>query len=81
MVIKEWSASLSTAYENLIKCLNHHHYSCINAYAATNPAEFFAVISEYFFCAPELLHTNFPDIYKQLLLYYRQDTLSRHLHL
>ena len=81
MVIKAWSATLSTAYESLIRRLNLHHSSCINAYAATNPAEFFAVISEYFFCAPEVLHTNFPDIYKQLLLYYRQDTLSRHLNL
>ncbi len=77
MVIKDWSTSLSIAYENLSSRINHHHAGCINAYAATNPAEFFAVISEYFFCAPAVLNTHFPDIYKQLCLYYRQDTLSR----
>lgn len=77
MVIKDWSESLSSAYEKLINRIEHHHSSCINAYAATNPAEFFAVISEYFFCAPEVLQMHFPDIYKQLSLYYRQDTLSR----
>jgi hypothetical protein len=27
--------------------------------------------------APEILHIHFPDIYKQLTHYYRQDTLPR----
>jgi Mlc titration factor MtfA (ptsG expression regulator) len=57
--------------------MEHHHPTCINSYATTNPAEFFAVISEYFFCAPEILNIHFPDIYKQLTHYYRQDTLPR----
>jgi Mlc titration factor MtfA (ptsG expression regulator) len=77
MVIKEWSESLGAAYKYLISRMEHHHPTCINSYATTNPAEFFAVISEYFFCAPEILHIHFPDIYKQLTLYYRQDTLPR----
>ncbi len=77
MAIKEWSTSLSAAYDSLCRRLNHHDTCCINAYATTNPAEFFAVITEYFFCAPDILNTHFPDIYKQLLLYYRQDTLMR----
>ncbi|MDD2800846.1 MAG: zinc-dependent peptidase [Methylococcales bacterium] len=29
--------------------MEYHHHACINSYAATIPAEFFAIISEYFF--------------------------------
>ena len=77
MVITEWSTSLSAAYESLVQRVEHHHRACINPYAATSPAEFFAVISEYFFCAPEILHTHFADVYQQLQLYYRQNPLLR----
>lgn len=37
--------------------------SDINPYAATNQAEFFAVISEYFFERPEQLEQNHPELY------------------
>jgi Mlc titration factor MtfA (ptsG expression regulator) len=77
MVVIEWSSSLSAAYESLVRQVEHHHRACINPYAATSPAEFFAVISEYFFCAPEVLHTHFADVYQQLKLYYRQNPLQR----
>lgn len=42
------------------------HGSDIDSYGATNPAEFFAVISEYFFEQPGLLRTNHPDLYQTL---------------
>ena len=74
MAIIEWSTLLSAAYESLVHQVEHHHHACINPYGATSPAEFFAVISEYFFCAPEILHTHFANVYRQLRLYYRQDT-------
>lgn len=44
MVIKDWSESLSSAYEKLINRIEHHHSNCINAYAATNPAEFLQLL-------------------------------------
>lgn len=77
MAIPEWTTALSVAYEDLVGRVEHHHRACINPYAATNPAEFFAVISEYFFCAPDILHSSFPDVYHQLKLYYRQNPLLR----
>jgi Mlc titration factor MtfA (ptsG expression regulator) len=77
MAVAEWTAKLSEAYESLVRRVEHHHRICINPYAATSPAEFFAVISEYFFCAPETLHTHFADVYRQLQLYYRQNPLLR----
>ena len=77
MALIEWSTSLSAAYESLIQRVEHHQHACINLYAATSPAEFFAVISEYFFCAPEILHKHFVDVYLQLQHYYRQNPLLR----
>jgi len=49
----------------------------IDPYAAENPAEFFAVTSEYFFSAPDVLHRAFPEVYAQLADFYRQDPLAR----
>lgn len=40
--------------------------SDIDPYGATNEAEFFAVVSEYFFERPKLLKEKHPDLYKLL---------------
>ncbi len=49
MVRQQWTNAFSNAFEYLQQQLDHHHHPYINSYAATNPAEFFAVVSEYFF--------------------------------
>jgi Mlc titration factor MtfA (ptsG expression regulator) len=75
MSVPQWTEVLSKAYEKLTQQLDQHHYGCINPYAATSPAEFFAVVSEYFFCLPAELQKHFPSVYDQLQLYYRQDPI------
>lgn len=45
----------------------------MDAYAATNAAEFFAVTSEAFFVRPQPLAADYPEVYRLLALYYRQD--------
>ncbi len=45
----------------------------IDPYAAENPAEFFAVCSEVFFEAPEVLAQSFPAVFAQLALFYKQN--------
>ena len=40
--------------------------SDINPYGATNEAEFFAVVSEYFFERPKLLQEKHPELYRLL---------------
>jgi Mlc titration factor MtfA (ptsG expression regulator) len=75
MPVAAWSTALSTAYEQLLRRVDHHHRTGLDPYAADSPAEFFAVASEYFFCAPEILHTEFAAVYEQLSLYYRQNPL------
>lgn len=46
--------------------------SDIDPYGTTNEAEFFAVVSEYFFERPELLETRHPDLYKLLTEVFKQ---------
>ncbi len=48
----------------------------IDPYAAENPAEFFAVCSEVFFEAPEVLAASFPAVFEQLVLFYKQNTIK-----
>jgi len=45
--------------------------SDIDMYGATNHAEFFAVISEYFFEQPERLKRSHPELYDMLGRIYR----------
>ncbi len=49
----------------------------IDPYAAEDPAEFFAVLSEVFFADPRLLHGEYPSVYQLLRMFYRQDPISR----
>lgn len=48
----------------------------LDPYAASDPAEFFAVASEVFFLAPLPLHEDYPEVYRLLARYYRQETLA-----
>lgn len=49
----------------------------IDAYAATDPAECFAVLSEYFFSAPALFAPRFPSLWQRFCHFYRQNPLQR----
>lgn len=53
--------------------------SDINPYGGTNRAEFFSVVSEYFFERPKLLEQNHPELYKLLEKVFRHDMSSRNL--
>lgn len=77
MPIEAWTESLSEAYQRLTDRVALDQHAMINAYATTNPAEFFAVICEYFFTAPDILLQRYPDVYSQLKHYFRQDPLRR----
>lgn len=79
MHVSEWTQAMQHAYDHLNHYLDHHapDQAPIDPYAAENPAEFFAVTSEYFFSAPDLLTHAYPKVYQQLSLFYRQDPLTR----
>ncbi len=77
MVREKWTEGFSEAYAQLQQQLAHHHHPGINPYGATAPGEFFAVASEYFFSDPHTLRHQFPAVYDQLMLFYRQDPIER----
>jgi Mlc titration factor MtfA (ptsG expression regulator) len=68
-----WHDTLEAAFAHLRHRVAAGHKTDLNPYAATSPAEFFAVCSEYFFAAPELLQSAYPGVYQQLSLFYRQE--------
>ena len=49
----------------------------LGSYAWTNPAEFFAVATERFFCRPAVLAEAKPVLYEALSAFYRQDPAHR----
>ena len=51
-------------------------YALIGEYAASNEAEFFAVVSELYFQAPLTLKRHFPDLYKEWKSFFGLDTAS-----
>ena len=51
----------------------------INPYAATNEAEFFAVVTEYFFEKPEKLQEHHPELYDLLTQAFHQNPKKRFL--
>ena len=89
MSAKAWKAAFSTAYERFCAAVeaaeslpDHRVQQAldelpVDPYAAESPGEFFAVASESFFETPELLAPDYPEVYEQLRLFYRQDPLAR----
>jgi hypothetical protein len=68
-----WARVLGRAYEALVHDIAHQRQTLLDAYGATNPAEFFAVATESFFEKPLKLKVHHPELYDQLQLFYQQD--------
>ncbi|MFU8838528.1 MAG: zinc-dependent peptidase [Thiohalomonadaceae bacterium] len=68
----DWSEVFANLFNQLSNELNAGHDIQLDPYACTNPAEFFAVLSEYFFMAPGLLASRYPTLYWQLAHFYQQ---------
>lgn len=73
MSVTEWSRVFNAAYEAFHGWVDADVDLPFDDYAATHPAEFFAVATETFFLAPERLRDQLPDAYAQLVRFYRQD--------
>ena len=72
-----WAADFSTAYADLCTRVDAGEDTAIDPYATTDPAEFFAVLTEVFFETPHLLDNEYPAVYRQLQQFYRQHPLAR----
>lgn len=71
---KPWAVVLARE----IQAIRDRH-SEINDYAATNDAEFFAVVTEYFFEKPEKLQEQHPELYQLLTQALRQNPKKQFL--
>ncbi|MDQ2779219.1 MAG: zinc-dependent peptidase, partial [Pseudomonadota bacterium] len=71
-----WSAVLGAEYAALRVRLARGEDGLIDAYGATEPAEFYAVVTEHFFEQPAALAAAHPALYTELARYYRVDPNS-----
>ena len=72
-----WVQAFTSAYADFCRRVDDGEEVEIDEYAAENPSEFFAVMSEAFFEAPALVRDAYPAVYEQLALFYRQDPAAR----
>jgi Mlc titration factor MtfA (ptsG expression regulator) len=70
---QEWACVMNREYMALVAGLGRGEPSLIDPYAATSPAEFFAVATELFFERPGALAAERPALYAQLKRCYRLD--------
>lgn len=75
MSVQQWARVFNQAYADFETQLQQHRSIPIDPYAATSPAEFFAVFSEFFFEKPMIIKQYYPDVYELLGKFYRQDPL------
>jgi Mlc titration factor MtfA (ptsG expression regulator) len=88
----EWQQTFKAAYLEFCKQVDaadarslHDGGAMLDAlvldpYASESPAEFFAVISESFFDSPLGIQQHFPEVYRLLAQFYRQDPARRQGH-
>lgn len=77
MTARDWREAFEPAYEDMCRRGNGGEPTALDPYAAESPAEFFAVMSEYFFEMPVLLLREYPAVYEQLRKFYLQDPATR----
>jgi len=68
-----WAHILGDEFDQLSRRLHTGRSSDIDPYGATNPAEFFAVVTEMFFEKPSALKRRHPELYAELAEFYKQD--------
>ena len=68
---KQWSQLMQTHYDAMQVALSRGEDTFLDPYAATAPAEFFAVLSETFYEQPVGLQKAHPALYAELKAFYR----------
>ncbi len=71
-----WARTLSEEWHALRARADRREPTDLDPYGATNPAEFFAVVTECFFQRPHQLRETHPKLYEELERFYRQDPTS-----
>lgn len=76
---QHWANVMGKEFLALRGRVSHQQRTDIEAYGATNEAEFFAVCSEYFFTDPLGLVTKHPEIFQIYLNYFKIDPRKWHV--
>ncbi len=71
-----WAKVFTREYQQLINKVKRGGRTVMDAYGATNPAEFFAVATETFFEKPKQMAQRHPALYHQLKRYYKLDPVE-----
>jgi Mlc titration factor MtfA (ptsG expression regulator) len=74
---RSWARVLLKEYKALGEAADRGQETLIDQYGATDPAEFFAVITEAFFERPKALNEKHPELYEELRKFFHQDPLAR----
>ena len=72
-----WARVFQKDFEKLRQDIRHNRQTFLDEYGATDPMEFFAVATEYFFELPRELRNHHPELYEELKFFYRQDPAER----
>jgi len=65
-----------SSYETLREKSNQGEPTALDYYGASEPAEFFAVLTETFFEKPRQLKAKHPELYEEVRAYYRLDPIE-----
>jgi len=77
MSSEQWAQTFTAAFADFCAKAESGMEMALDPYGAESPAEFFAVTSEAFFETPHVLQWEYPDVYRQLAAFYRQDPSVR----
>jgi Mlc titration factor MtfA (ptsG expression regulator) len=72
-----WATTLEREFARQREAIDAGSEPALDDYAARNHAEFFAVATESFFCTPERLRDQLPELYLGLSRFFREDPLAR----
>ncbi len=70
---RRWDEIAAQEFDWLLRDLKAGRHTLFDPYAATNPAEFFAVASEAFFENPAMMRQRHPDLFQLLMRFYALD--------
>lgn len=71
--LRAWGEVMQEHYVGLREAVEADRKTLLDEYGAENPAEFFAVATEFFFEKPVQLKRKHPALYEELQRYYGQD--------
>lgn len=73
---RQWATVFRQSFDRFESQVHRGRATPIDAYGATDEAEFFAVVTETFFERPAELRVYDPDLYAQWSAFFRQDPIT-----